>query len=135
TGVAPVSNFSRAAFLKSFAASATRHQTVERIPEDGDRRDACPTRAGQKCGIERTVTYFGKTSVLYTGGENEITAILEGPKRNPPEQIRLRFREPDEHPLASVTLNGKPWKQFEGEWVQLPGDIGSATIVAKFRSP
>ena len=111
------------------------------VREEGDRLligQAVPRewlRAGQKCGIERTATYFGKTSVLYTGGENEITAALEGPKRNPPKQIRLRFREPGEHPLASVTVNGKPWKQFEGEWVQLPGDIGSATIVAKSRFP
>jgi hypothetical protein len=111
------------------------------VREEGDRLligQAVPRewlRAGQKCGIERTATYFGKTSVLYTGGENEITATLEGPKRNPPKQIRLRFREPGEHPLASVTVNGKPWKQFEGEWVQLPGDIGSATIVAKSRFP
>jgi hypothetical protein len=89
-------------------------------------------RAGLQCGIEHATTYFGKASVRYTGGESEITATLEGPKRNPPKQIRLRFREPNERPLTSVTVNGKPWKQFKGEWVELPGDIGSATIMARF---
>jgi hypothetical protein len=91
-------------------------------------------RAGQKCGIERTSTYFGKTSVLYEGGENQITARLDGPTRNPPKQIRLRFREPNERPLASITVNGKAWKKFKGEWVELPGTIGSATIGAAFRA-
>ncbi|MCC6819552.1 MAG: hypothetical protein IT579_02380 [Verrucomicrobia subdivision 3 bacterium] len=90
-------------------------------------------RAGQKCGLERTVTYFGKTSVAYSGGENEITAALAGPTRNPPKQIRLRFREPNGRPLQSVIVNGKPWPKFKGEWVDLPGNLGSATVVARFR--
>lgn len=89
-------------------------------------------RAGQKCGIERTATYFGPTSVLYAGGKNEITAALDGPRRNPPAAIRLRFREPNGRLLKHVTVNGKAWKDFEGEWVQLPGDIGKATVIARF---
>ena len=40
--------------------------------------------------------------------------------------------EPGGRRLASVEVNGKPWKQFGGEWVQLPGDIGSATVVARY---
>jgi hypothetical protein len=91
-------------------------------------------RPGQKCGIERTSTWFGRTSVLYTGGENEITAALDGPTRNPPKEIRLRFREPNGRPLKSVTMNGKPWEKFDGEWVRLPGNVGKTTIVARFKS-
>ena len=83
--------------------------------------------------IGRTSTYFGKASVLYTGGENEITATLDGPTRNPPKEIRLRFREPDGRLLKSVTVNGKAWRKFEGEWVELPGDIGKATVMGGFR--
>ena len=89
-------------------------------------------RSGQACGIERTATYFGPTSVIYRGGDNEITAKLAAPHRNPPKVIRLRFREPGGRSLSSVEVNGKPWKQFKGEWVQLPGDIGSATVVARY---
>ena len=89
-------------------------------------------KAGQKCGLERAATYFGPTSILYTGGEHEITARLEGPRRNPPKEIRLRFRTPNQHPLTSVTVNGKPSKKFKGEWVQLPGNIGSATVEVKY---
>jgi hypothetical protein len=91
-------------------------------------------RAGQVCGIERTGTYFGPTSVVYTGGKDAITAKLDAPHRNPPKAIRLRFREPSERSLSSVEVNGKPWKQFKGEWVQLPGDIGAATVVASYSS-
>jgi hypothetical protein len=89
-------------------------------------------RPGQRCGLERTATYFGNAGVLYEGGENQITATLDGPTRNPPKQIRLRFREPNERPLASVRVNGKSWKRFKGEWVDLPGDIAQATIEARY---
>jgi hypothetical protein len=34
--------------------------------------------------------------------------------------------------LSAVEVNGKPWKKFKGEWVQLPGDIGGATVVAQY---
>ena len=89
-------------------------------------------RPGQQCGIDRTGTYFGPASVLYTGGQDQITATLQAPRRNPPKEIRLRFRAPSERPPLSVTVNGKPWKKFDGEWVRLPGDIGSATVVARY---
>jgi hypothetical protein len=34
--------------------------------------------------------------------------------------------------ISGVMINGKPWKKFKGEWVQLPGNIGSATVVARY---
>jgi len=91
-------------------------------------------RPGQRCGIERTSTWFGQTSVLYEGGENQITATLDGPTRNPPTHTRLRFREPNSRLLQSVTVNGQPWRKFKGEWVELPGNVGAATVIAKFRA-
>jgi len=91
-------------------------------------------KTGQRCGYERGRTYFGTTSVVYEGGENQITARLDGPTRNPPKQIRLRFREPNERQLATVLVNGKPWRKFRGEWVELPGNIGSVTVIASFHA-
>jgi len=85
----------------------------------------------RRCGLERAATYFGPASVLYTAGENEITAQVDGPRRNPPQEIRLRFRAPGERPIASVTVNGQPWPQFRGDWVQLPGAVGRATVRAQ----
>jgi hypothetical protein len=89
-------------------------------------------RPGQGCGMERTATYFGPASVVFTGGQNEITARLDAPRRNPPTEVSLRFREPSGRPLSSVEVNGKPWKKFKGEWVQLPGDIGTVAVVARY---
>ncbi len=89
-------------------------------------------RPGRQCGLLRAATYFGPMSLLYRAGQNEITAQLDAPRRNPPAKVRLRFRAPAERPLHSVTVNGKPWQKFKGDWVELPGDIGSATIVARY---
>jgi len=120
---------------ESNAAGWLRHLFVR---EEGDALlvgQAVPRewlRPGQQCGLERTGTYFGPAGVLYTGGRDEITARLRGPQRNPPGEIRLRFRAPGQLPPASVSVNGQPWKKFKGEWVQLPGDIGAATVVARY---
>jgi hypothetical protein len=89
-------------------------------------------KPNQRCGIERTATYFGPTSIVYSAAEEGITAQLDGPQRNPPKQVRVRFREPSGRLLTAVTVNGAAWKNFEGEWVDLPGDIGKATIQARF---
>ena len=89
-------------------------------------------KPGQKCGIENTATYFGNASVIYQGGLDTITARLRGPTRNPPRAIRLRFRTPGERPLARVAVNGKSWEKLDGDWVILPGNIGTAEIIATY---
>ena len=87
---------------------------------------------GQTCGMRNAATYFGPVTLLFNGGQNEITAKIEGPTRNPPASIQLRFRTPDDHALRHVLVNGKPWQQLNGDWVNLPGTIGKATIVAQY---
>jgi hypothetical protein len=89
-------------------------------------------KPGQRCGIENTATYFGNTSVIYQGGSDTITARLQSPTRNPPREIRLRFRTPGEKPLAGVTVNGQSWSKLDGDWVILPGNIGTASIIATY---
>jgi hypothetical protein len=89
-------------------------------------------KPGQECGIENAATYFGKTTVVYHGGADRITAELQGPTRNPPHEIRLRFRAPNEKAPLKVAVNGKPWKNLSDNWVILPGDIGTAEIVATY---
>jgi hypothetical protein len=108
------------------------------VREDGDELlvgQAVPRdwlKPGQTCGIENTATFFGNTSIIYQGGSDNITAKLQGPTRNPPREIRVRFRTPGEKPLGSVTVNGQAWKKLDGDWVILPGDIGTALIVAAY---
>jgi hypothetical protein len=69
--------------------------------------------------------------VMFEAGDSEITAIIDGPKRNPPAQIRLRFRPPGGRRVGSVRVNGEEWAGIDSGWVCLPGDIGSATVTAE----
>jgi hypothetical protein len=89
-------------------------------------------KAGQKCGIENAATHFGNTSIVYQGTRGSIAVTLQAPTRNPPREIRLRFRTPESRPLARVTVNGQSWKKLDGDWVLLPGDIGTAAVVATY---
>jgi hypothetical protein len=90
-------------------------------------------RPGRTCSLERTATHFGPVSLFYKAGTDEIRANLTGPSRNPPATLRLRFREPRERAPTSVTVNGQPWTDFTGEWVRLPGNLGKAEVVARYR--
>jgi hypothetical protein len=108
------------------------------VREDGDTLligQAIPREwlePGRKCGIANTATYFGTTSVIYQGGPGKMTAKFQGPTRNPPREIHLRFRTPGEKPLTRITVNGQPWKKLDGDWVILPGDIGTVTVIATY---
>jgi len=57
---------------------------------------------------------------------------LDGPVRNPRQNLRLRFRHPQEKPMAAGTVNGQTWNRFNGEWVELPGNLGRARIGARY---
>lgn len=108
------------------------------VREDGDQLllgQAVPRdwlQPNRRCGMENTATHFGPASILYTADAEGITAQIASPQRNPPRGVRLRFRDPQQRPLASVTVNDRRWSDFKGEWVELPGNIGSATVRARF---
>jgi hypothetical protein len=42
------------------------------------------------------------------------------------------FPDAGEKPLLGVTVNGKAWKKVDSDWVILPGNIGSAGIIAAY---
>jgi hypothetical protein len=89
-------------------------------------------KANATCGIQRAKTYFGRVSLLYKGGDHQITAQVDGPRRNPPKRIRLRFRTPGEKPIQEVRVDGRVQKLFGGDWVELPGNIGTVQILARY---
>jgi hypothetical protein len=89
-------------------------------------------KPGQRCGLERAATHFGTVSVEFAAQADTIVARLGGTTRNPPERIRLRFRAPEGRQPAEVLVNGDRWKKVTGDWVELPGDIGPAMIVARY---
>jgi hypothetical protein len=84
---------------------------------------------GSTCGVRDAATHFGPMSVEYHGERGRVTADLIGPSRNPPSRIRLRFRMPSGSSPQSVTVDGRPWRDIDGDWVNLPGSIGRALIV------
>jgi hypothetical protein len=87
---------------------------------------------GHKAGLEGAHTHFGPMSVLYEGDESGVVAVLHGPRRNPPSHIRLRFRRAENERARAITVNGRPWPDYDDRWVYLPGDIGDAEIRADF---
>lgn len=78
---------------------------------------------GKKILVERAPTYFGE--VAYTiasqAASGRITAAIEMPTRRPPRTLLIRLRHPDSKPIRSVTVNGKPWRDFDPakEWVRI----------------
>ena len=55
---------------------------------------------------------FSLHSQLQTG---TIEARVAAPSTPPSARIKLRLRVPAGHQIRSVTANGKPWDQFDGE--------------------
>lgn len=92
---------------------------------------------GNNIGIEAAATYFGPVSFRVESNviQNRITAFVDPPGRNSPDTIYVRLRHPELKPLKSVTVNGKPYADFDAarEWIILPGNLrGSQKIVAQY---
>ncbi len=88
---------------------------------------------GKQCGVERAATHFGPVSVHYKATTDSVTATLEGPTRNPPKRIRLRFRLPDGIRATSVTVNGRP-ARMDGDRVVLSDWGGHAIVEVETRT-
>ena len=73
---------------------------------------------GQKVSISGAPTRFGRVSFTTTShlADNKIEATVNLPPSFT-ATAKLRLRVPDERKLLSVTLNGRPWKNFTSEGV------------------
>jgi hypothetical protein len=85
-------------------------------------------RDGNKIGVENAATHFGPMSLSFQSSlrrDGKITVQFDPPKRNPPKTIYLRLRHPEEKPIKSVLVNGKPYDKIDvrKEWIVLPGDL------------
>jgi len=92
---------------------------------------------GKEIGIERAATYFGQLSfhIITESDKDQITAVLNPPKRNSPKNIYVRLRHPNSRPIVAVTVNGKQYLNFDAgkEWIILSGTVeGIQKIVAQY---
>jgi hypothetical protein len=92
---------------------------------------------GKQVSIERAASHFGPVSLKIesSAAKGEIKATVTPPERNRPQKIYVRLRHPEGKPVQSVSVNGRPYEQFDAkkEWVVLPGDVaGVQQIVARY---
>ena len=88
---------------------------------------------GKKIEVSNAPTYFGAASFQITShtASGNIQATLKLEQRAPIHRLVLRFRHPEGKQLRSVSINGKPWQQFdrEKEWIIIPEPTASAYAV------
>ncbi|MDO8683554.1 MAG: hypothetical protein Q7N50_08740 [Armatimonadota bacterium] len=91
---------------------------------------------GKSVVLRDAATYFGPMSVKITSfaAKDVISAWISLPARNPAKVAKLILRHPDGKELKAVTVNGRPWKDFDpaSETVTLPGGMGKVQVVASY---
>ena len=91
---------------------------------------------GEVVSIKNAPSFFGPVSYQITShtADGYIEAIVTPPTRETPKSIVIRLRHPDGKLMRSVTVNGKPWKDFDSkkEIVRLKPSKGSITVRANY---
>ncbi len=72
---------------------------------------------GEVVAVRKAPTHFGKVNYEITShvARGQIEAVIDPPRRRRPETIVIRLRHPEEKRMKSVTVNGKPHKDFDSE--------------------
>jgi hypothetical protein len=89
---------------------------------------------GKGVRIGNAPTLFGKVSyaIRPDARGRAMTIDLNPPPGRPPKRIYLRLRNPESRPLTRVTLNGREWKDFNGDTVTLTGLQKPAVIKVSY---
>jgi hypothetical protein len=91
---------------------------------------------GKKIVLNHAPTYFGVLDYRIESFANQgrIVATVRPPNRQRPANFYLRLRHPQKSLLKRVTMNGRPWENFDPakEWVKLPAQEGELEIVAYY---
>jgi hypothetical protein len=79
---------------------------------------------GKRISVKNAPTWFGNTSfeVQSSANKGTIAATLQIEARKSGTTILLRLRHPQGKLIQHVTINGKPWQDFDPqkEWVRIP---------------
>ena len=99
--------------------------TPRRWLEDG--KNIAVTRAPSYCG---ELDYQIRSMV----SQGRIEATVNPPHRRQPANLYLRFRHPQQKLMQRVTLNGRPWTEFDSskEWIKLPSTAGKVEVAAYY---
>jgi hypothetical protein len=93
-------------------------------------------RDGQKIRLTKWPTHYGPISleVRSATASGRIEVDLDGPQRNDCRAVKLRLRHPESRPIRSITVEGKPWTDFDaaGEWITLPGRKTPSRLVVQY---
>ena len=92
---------------------------------------------GKKISVKNAPTEFGTVAyeIVSDVDHAKISATVEMPARKAPKEVILRFRHPKSAPTKSVTVNGKPWTEFnkDKETITLPRDLtGTVAVTAHY---
>ncbi len=90
--------------------------------------------SGKTIRIESAPTLFGPVSVDYASrlGEGRAEVTVAPAFREKPSSIRIWFRHPENKPIRSATVNGRPYRDFQGEAVTLRSFDGPTRVVVRF---
>jgi hypothetical protein len=126
--------YEEAAFLERFRGMLIR--------EDGETlwlAQAAPRKwfgQGENISVKNAPTNFGIVNYQTQSDveHGKILATLDMPSRNPPSVLVLRLRHPQALALKTVTVNGRPWNDFNAakETIRLHGLKGNVKVVAEF---
>jgi hypothetical protein len=91
---------------------------------------------GKKISVKNAPTYFGVVAceIVSDVDHGRINATIELPSRNPPKAVLFRVRHPKKAPMKKVTVNGKPWQDFDvaSETVRLAGCLGKVAVEIRY---
>jgi len=91
---------------------------------------------GKKIAIKNAPTYYGTVAyeIVSDVDNGKITATVQMPSRKAPKEVVLRFRRPKTAPIKSVTVNGRPWTEFnkDKETITLKGLTGTVAVTAQY---
>ncbi len=87
---------------------------------------------GKHISVKYAPTAFGDIDFDITSHvkSGRIIAKISVPGRKPATAVLLRLRHPESKPIRSVSINGKPWRDFDPvkEIVKLNGFVGQVTV-------
>ena len=91
---------------------------------------------GKKISVRNAPSKFGVVAyeIVSDVDRHKISANISLPSRKPAREVLLRIRHPKSSRIKVVTVNGKPWSDFDPtrEIVKLHGLTGKVTIETRY---